>query len=250
MNREARRDHPDGSEGLRVARLGPNQRRSQDPGLPSQEGARQPLHAPLLLGAPGPRSGGEARRPGRRRVAREHTQSPGGEAAAARAGRAGRPGRGEPRAGKRDEPGRECPGWGRGSDPPAGSGTGGAARSGDAAQISGPPSGVGAGSAGGRGLGTRGEGGRRGSGGPAGGGLGAGAGGGRPGRAAGRTWSAKSSAVPIRSFWPMAAAGGSARSARSLARRSARRRPRPLRPPQEVPGGRPRSSSAAPAAAT
>ncbi|XP_044120300.1 serine/threonine kinase-like domain-containing protein STKLD1 [Neovison vison] len=48
----------------------------------------------------------------------------------------------------------------------------------------------------------------------------------------------------------MAAAGGSARSARSLARRSARRRPRPLRPPQEVPGGRPRSSSAAPAAAT
>ncbi|XP_045879038.1 serine/threonine kinase-like domain-containing protein STKLD1 [Meles meles] len=48
----------------------------------------------------------------------------------------------------------------------------------------------------------------------------------------------------------MAAAGGSARSARSLARRSARRRPRPLRPPQEVPRGRPRSSSAAPAAAT
>ncbi|XP_032721474.1 LOW QUALITY PROTEIN: serine/threonine kinase-like domain-containing protein STKLD1 [Lontra canadensis] len=48
----------------------------------------------------------------------------------------------------------------------------------------------------------------------------------------------------------MAAAGGSARSARSLARRSARRRPRPLRPPQEVPGDRPRSLSAAPAAAT
>ncbi|XP_055988650.1 serine/threonine kinase-like domain-containing protein STKLD1 [Sorex fumeus] len=51
----------------------------------------------------------------------------------------------------------------------------------------------------------------------------------------------------------MAAAGGSARSlTRSLARRSARRRrrPRPLRPPQEVPGRRPRSASAAPAAAT
>ncbi|XP_045737847.1 serine/threonine kinase-like domain-containing protein STKLD1 [Mirounga angustirostris] len=50
----------------------------------------------------------------------------------------------------------------------------------------------------------------------------------------------------------MAAAGGSARSARSLVRRSALRRPRPrpLRPPQEVPGGRPRSASAAPAAAT
>lgn len=47
----------------------------------------------------------------------------------------------------------------------------------------------------------------------------------RPGRSgsgpgegpAGRTWSAKSSAVPIRSFWPMATAGGSARL-RSLAR--------------------------------
>lgn len=57
------------------------------------------------------------------------------------------------------------------------------------------------------------------------------------GRAAGRTWSAKSSAVPIRSFWPMAAAGD---STRSLARRPARRHPRPLRPPQEVPRGRPR----------
>lgn len=40
---------------------------------------------------------------------------------------------------------------------------------------------------------------------------------GRPARPAGRTWSAKSSAVPIRSFWPMAAAGGSALSLARLA---------------------------------
>ena len=41
-----------------------------------------------------------------------------------------------------------------------------------------------------------------------------------PAEPVGRTWSAKSSAVPIRSFWPMAAAGGSASSlARSLGAR-------------------------------
>lgn len=179
--------------------------------------------------------------------AREHTPSPGGEAAR-RAGRARRLGFGVSQVGTGDEPRREGPGWGRGRSlwwdregvraRPRPRGNPAGLRDGETDPGDGRGSGPGRG--------------RRG---PGDGVQGRGSAGGTPGRGG---QSGPQAAPGRRSPRPCPSGRSGpwrrreARLARSLARRSASRRPRPrpLRPPQEVPGGLPRSSSAAPAAAT
>lgn len=156
------------------------------PGSPAASGGRGGGLTPLLPGRPGPAAGTVAEL-GATRGPRSHRpwRGGGGGQAGPEAGRGGR--------GPDGQRARGRPRWGRGRDRRADGRAAGAARGGPV------------------GLGARAEAGGRGA------REGRGPRGGR--RAAGRTWSAKSSAVPIRSFWPMAAAGGSAHSlARSLAR--------------------------------
>lgn len=191
------------------------------------------------LGPAGPDQGGRTGPQSWAPEARARGRHPGRPDAQAAPGRAGppRPSLGVPPARAGGEPGRQGPGWGRGSEPGGGIGRG-------PAQASGRP--------GGRGPAPRGTGGARRQ--PGRGPNRRAGEGGRPGRTGPQAAPGRRSPRPCPSGrsgpWRRREARLAGWLARSLPRRSARRRQRPLRPPQEVPSGRPRSASAAPAAAT